>query len=44
MTKIENTRKADFATIIIASYNNINQQRQLKKIKRETLIFEHFFD
>jgi hypothetical protein len=35
MTKAKSTRNAEFATIIIATYNNINQQKQLKKTKRE---------
>ncbi len=41
-TKTKNQRKAETTTtIIIASYNNINQQRQLEKIKRKkTLIFK----
>jgi hypothetical protein len=34
-------READATTIIIASYNNINQRKQLKKKKREkTMIFK----
>jgi hypothetical protein len=34
-------REVDATTIIIASYNNINQHRQLKKTKREkTVIFK----
>jgi hypothetical protein len=28
-------QSVEFTTVIIATYNNINQQRQLKKIKRE---------
>jgi hypothetical protein len=41
-TKTKTQREIDVTTtIIIASYNNINQQRQLKKAKREkTLIFK----
>ncbi len=41
-TKTRIQRKIELTTtIIIASYNNINQQRQLEKIKREkTLIFK----
>ncbi len=41
-TKTKNQRKVETTTtIIIASYNNINQQRQLEEIKREkTLIFK----
>jgi hypothetical protein len=41
-TKTNAQREIDVTTTtIIASYNNINQQRQLKKIKREkTLIFK----
>jgi hypothetical protein len=41
-TKTSAQREIDVTTTtIIASYNNINQQRQLKKIKREkTLIFK----
>ncbi len=41
-TKTRTQRKAESTTtIIIASYNNINQQRQLEKVKREkTLIFK----
>jgi hypothetical protein len=41
-TKTKAQREIDITTTtIIASYNNINQQRQLKKVKREkTLIFQ----
>jgi hypothetical protein len=41
-TKTKSQRKAETTTtIIIASYNNINQQKQLEKIKKEkTLIFK----
>jgi hypothetical protein len=41
-TKTKTQRKAESTTtIIIASYNNINQQRQLEKVKRKkTLIFK----
>jgi hypothetical protein len=35
MTNAKNTRNAKFATITIATYNNINQQRQLKKTKKK---------
>jgi ribosomal protein L17 len=35
VTKTKSTRSVDFAIVTIASYNNINQQRQLKKTKRE---------
>jgi hypothetical protein len=35
VTKTKNTRRVDFAIVTIALYNNINQQRQLKKTKRE---------
>jgi hypothetical protein len=38
VTKTKNTRNVDFAIVTIASYNNINQQRQLKKTKREIRI------
>jgi hypothetical protein len=41
-TKTNAQREVDVSTTtIIASYNNINQQRQLKKVKREkTLVFK----
>jgi hypothetical protein len=35
VTKTENMQSVEFTIVIIATYNNINQQRQLKKIKRE---------
>ncbi len=35
VTKTKNMQSVEFTIIIIATYNNINQQRQLKKIKRE---------
>ncbi len=35
VTKTESMQSVEFTTVIIATYNNINQQRQLKKIKRE---------
>ncbi len=35
VTKIKNMQSVKFTIVIIATYNNINQQRQLKKIKRE---------
>jgi Mg2+ and Co2+ transporter CorA len=38
VTKTKSTRSVDFAFVTIASYNNINQQRQLKKTKREKRI------
>jgi predicted nucleic acid binding AN1-type Zn finger protein len=41
-TKIKSTRSVDFAIITIASYNNINQQRQLKKTNRERRIIFKF--
>jgi phosphopantothenoylcysteine synthetase/decarboxylase len=56
MTKTKSTRSAEFAIIIIATYNNINKQKSLKKIKkerrmickikkqREKKIFENFID
>ncbi len=36
--KIKNTRNVNFAIVAIASYNNINQQRKLKKTKRKRKI------
>jgi hypothetical protein len=35
VTNTESMQSVEFTIIIIATYNNINQQRQLKKIKRE---------
>ncbi len=35
VTKTENMQSVEFTIVIIATYNNINQQRQLKKIKIE---------
>jgi hypothetical protein len=35
VTKIKSMQNVEFTIVIIATYNNINQQRQLKKIKRE---------
>jgi hypothetical protein len=35
VTKTKNMQSVEFTIVIIATYNNINQQRQLKKIKRE---------
>ncbi len=35
VTKTKNMQSVEFTTVIIETYNNINQQRQLKKIKRE---------
>jgi hypothetical protein len=35
VTKTESMQSFEFTIVIIATYNNINQQRQLKKIKRE---------
>ncbi len=35
VTKTKSMQNVEFTTVIIATYNNINQQRQLKKIKRE---------
>jgi hypothetical protein len=35
VTKTKSMQSVGFTTVIIATYNNINQQRQLKKIKRE---------
>jgi hypothetical protein len=38
VTKTESLQSLEFTIVIIATYNNINQQRQLKKIKREKRI------
>jgi hypothetical protein len=38
VTKTKSMQNVEFTTVIIATYNNINQQRQLKKIKRERKI------
>ncbi len=35
VTKTESMQSVEFTIVIIATYNNINQQRQLKKTKRE---------
>jgi hypothetical protein len=35
VTKTESLQSVEFTIVIIATYNNINQQRQLKKTKRE---------
>ncbi len=35
VTKTESMQSVEITIVIIATYNNINQQRQLKKIKRE---------
>jgi hypothetical protein len=35
LTKTKSMQSVEFTIVIIATYNNINQQRQLKKIKRE---------
>ncbi len=35
VTKTESMQNVEITIVIIATYNNINQQRQLKKIKRE---------
>jgi hypothetical protein len=35
VTKTKSMQNVEFTIVIIATYNNINQQRQLKKIKRE---------
>jgi hypothetical protein len=35
VTKTKNMQSVEFTTVIIATYNNIIQQRQLKKTKRE---------
>jgi hypothetical protein len=35
VTKAKSMQSVEFTIVIIATYNNINQQRQLKKIKRE---------
>jgi hypothetical protein len=35
VTKTESMQSVESTTVIIATYNNINQQRQLKKTKRE---------
>ncbi len=35
VTKTKSMQSVEFTIVIIATYNNINQQRQLKKIKRE---------
>jgi hypothetical protein len=35
VTKTKNMQSVEFTIVIIATYNNINQQRQLKKTKRE---------
>ncbi len=35
VTKTKNMQNVEFTIVIIATYNNINQQRQLKKIKKE---------
>jgi hypothetical protein len=35
VTKIKNMQSVEFTIVIIATYNNIDQQRQLKKIKKE---------
>ncbi len=38
VTKTKNMQNVEFTIVIIATYNNINQQRQLKKIKKEKRI------
>ncbi len=35
VTRTKNMKSVEFTIVIIAIYNNINQQRQLKKIKKE---------
>ncbi len=35
VTKTKNMQSVEFTIVIITTYNNINQQRQLKKIKKE---------
>jgi hypothetical protein len=35
VTKTKSMQNVEFTIVIIATYNNINQQRQLKKIKKE---------
>jgi hypothetical protein len=38
IAKTKNMQSVEFTIVIIATYNNINQQRQLKKIKKERKI------